>query len=43
MIQTSRAFGTFSLTDDGRVEPDLAPLGGEGDGDVYDAGPLLDV
>ena len=31
------------LTDDVGVELDLAPLGGEGDGDVDDPGPLLDV
>ena len=31
------------LTDERGVELDLAPLGGEGDGDVEDAGALLDV
>ena len=32
-----------ALTDERGVELDLAPLGGEGDGDVEDAGALLDV
>ena len=44
VIHISRARPiNISLTDKRGVELDLAPLGGEGDGDVEDAGALLDV
>ena len=44
VIHISRARPiNISLTDERGVELDLAPLGGEGDGDVEDAGALLDV
>ena len=42
VIHISRPIN-ISLTDERGVELDLAPLGGEGDGDVEDAGALLDV